>query len=165
MHRRQFIGQRVKRKEDPRFLRGEGNYVDDIRLHGMAHAALLRSPHAHARIRAVHTREALRIPGVLSVITFQDISHLAKPIPTRLASHPSFVSYLQYPLAKEKVRYVGEPVAVVVADSRYVAEDALEAIQADYEPLPAVVDARSAVKTDAVRIHEETAGNLAGNVA
>ena len=163
MRRGGFIGQRVKRKEDPRFLRGEGNYVDDIRLHGMAHAALLRSPHAHARIRAVNTREALRIPGVLSVITFHDIAHLAKPIPMRLEVHPSFVPYLQYPLAKEKVRYVGEPVAVVVADSRYVAEDALESIQTDYEPLPAVVDARSAVKTDAVRIHEETAGNLAGN--
>ena len=125
MRRGGFIGQRVKRKEDPRFLRGEGNYVDDIQLHGMAHAALLRSPHAHARIRAVNTREALRIPGVLSVITFQDISHLAKPIPMRLEVHPSFVPYLQYPLAKETVRYVGEPVAVVVADSRYVAEDGL----------------------------------------
>ena len=162
MRRGGFIGQRVKRKEDPRFLRGEGNYVDDIQLHGMAHAALLRSPHAHARIRAVNTREALRIPGVLSVITFQDISHLAKPIPMRLEVHPSFVPYLQYPLAKETVRYVGEPVAVVVADSRYVAEDALECIQTDYEPLPAVVNTRSAVKTDAVRIHEQTAGNLAG---
>ena len=162
MQRREFIGQRVKRKEDPRFLRGEGNYVGDIQLHGMVHAALLRSPHAHAWIRAVNTQEALRIPGVLSVITFQDISHLAKPIPTRLASHPSFVHYLQYPLAKEKVRYVGEPVAVVVADSRYVAEDALECIQTDYEPLPAVVNTRSAVKADAVRVHEQTAGNLAG---
>ena len=162
MRRGGFIGQRVKRKEDPRFLRGEGNYVDDIQLHGMAHAALLRSPHAHARIRAVNTREALRIPGVLSVITFQDISHLAKPIPMRLEVHPSFVPYLQYPLAKETVRYVGEPVAVVVADSRYVAEDGLECIQTDYEPLPAVVNTRSAVKADAVRIHEQTAGNLAG---
>ena len=162
MRRGGFIGQRVKRKEDPRFLRGEGNYVDDIQLHGMAHAALLRSPHAHARIRAVNTREALRIPGVLSVITFQDISHLAKPIPMRLEVHPSFVPYLQYPLAKETVRYVGEPVAVVVADSRYVAEDGLECIQTDYEPLPAVVNTRSAVKADAVRVHEQTAGNLAG---
>ena len=162
MRRGGFIGQRVKRKEDPRFLRGEGNYVDDIQLHGMAHAALLRSPHAHARIRAVNTQEALRIPGVLSVITFQDISHLAKPIPMRLEVHPSFVPYLQYPLAKETVRYVGEPVAVVVADSRYVAEDALECIQTDYEPLPAVVNTRSAVKADAVRVHEQTAGNLAG---
>ena len=162
MRRGGFIGQRVKRKEDPRFLRGEGNYVDDIQLHGMAHAALLRSPHAHARIRAVNTREALRIPGVLSVITFQDISHMAKPIPMRLEVHPSFVPYLQYPLAKETVRYVGEPVAVVVADSRYVAEDALECIQTDYEPLPAVVNTRSAVKADAVRVHEQTAGNLAG---
>ena len=162
MRRGGFIGQRVKRKEDPRFLRGEGNYVDDIQLHGMAHAALLRSPHAHARIRAVNTQEALRIPGVLSVITFQDISHLAKPIPMRLEVHPSFVPYLQYPLAKETVRYVGEPVAVVVADSRYVAEDGLECIQTDYEPLPAVVNTRSAVKADAVRVHEQTAGNLAG---
>ena len=162
MRRGGFIGQRVKRKEDPRFLRGEGNYVDDIQLHGMAHAALLRSPHAHARIRAVNAREALRIPGVLSVITFQDISHLAKPIPMRLEVHPSFVPYLQYPLAKETVRYVGEPVAVVVADSRYVAEDGLECIQTDYEPLPAVVNTRSAVKADAVRVHEQTAGNLAG---
>ena len=162
MRRGGFIGQRVKRKEDPRFLRGEGNYVDDIQLHGMAHAALLRSPHAHARIRAVNTQEALRIPGVLSVITFQDISHMAKPIPMRLEVHPSFVPYLQYPLAKETVRYVGEPVAVVVADSRYVAEDGLECIQTDYEPLPAVVNTRSAVKADAVRVHEQTAGNLAG---
>ena len=162
MHEGGLIGQRIKRKEDPRFLRGESNFVDDFRLHGMAHAALLRSPHAHAWIRGVNAQETLSIPGVLSVITVNDISHAAKPIPIRLEAHPSFIPYLQYPLAKEKVRYVGEPVAVVVASSRYVAEDALDVIQVNYEPLPAVVDVLKSLDEGAVRIHETTEGNLAG---
>ena len=157
-----LIGRRIKRKEDPRFLRGESNYVGDIKLHGMTHAALLRSPHAHAWIRSVNVQEALRIPEVLNVITFRDISHMARPIPMRLEAHPSFIPYLQYPLAKEKVRYVGEPVAVVVASSRYVAEDALDLIEVNYDPLPAIVDSMRSLDLGAVRIHETTQGNLAG---
>ena len=157
-----LIGQRVRRREDPRFLRGEGQFIDDINLRGMAHVTLLRSPHAHAWIRSVNCREARQLPGVLDIITFADISSLAKPIPMRLEAHPSFLPYLQLPLAAEKVRYVGEPVAAVVAGSRQVAEDALELIQVDYEPLLPIVDVWSALDPVAVPVHEHTESNLAG---
>jgi len=157
-----LIGQRVRRREDPRFLRGEGQFVDDINLRGMAHAALLRSPHAHAWIRSVNCLEARQLPGVLDIITFADIASLAKPIPMRLEAHPSFLPYLQRPLAEVKVRYVGEPVAVVVASSRAVAEDAMELIQVEYEPIPPIVDVSSALGPETTYVHEPTGSNLAG---
>ena len=157
----QFRGRSLRRKEDPRFLRGEGRYLDDIRLHGMVYAAVLRSPHAHARIRNVST-DAARLPGVLAVLTYNDISRLARPIPMRLGAIPSFQPYLQVPLAGQKVRYVGEPIAVVVAGSRYTAEDALDRIDVQYEPLPAVIDLEAAVAPGAMLVHESTSSNVAG---
>jgi aerobic carbon-monoxide dehydrogenase large subunit len=157
-----FMGRSMPRKEDPRLLRGEGTFVDDIRLHGMTYVAVLRSPHAHAWIRNVNTN-ACRLPEVLAVLTFQDIAHFAKPIPMRLEPKASFRQYLQFPLAERKVRYVGEPVAVVVADSRYAAEDALDRIEVEYEPLPAIVDTQAALLPTAGLIHESTSSNLAGS--
>ncbi|MBI4479143.1 MAG: xanthine dehydrogenase family protein molybdopterin-binding subunit [Acidobacteria bacterium] len=156
-----WIGQRVKRREDPRLLRGEGKFVDDIHLYGMLHAAVLRSPYAHGWVRQIKTEAACRLAGVVSVITFRDIAHLARPIPMRLEPTASLRSYLQYPLAKDKVRYVGEPLAVVVATSRYVAEDALDLVEVEYEPLAAAASVPAALGPDAVLIHENTGSNLA----
>jgi aerobic carbon-monoxide dehydrogenase large subunit len=158
----QYIGRSVPRKEDPRLLRGEGTFVDDIQLHGMVHAAILRSPHAHARIRNLNTN-ASGFPEVLTVLTYQDIAGFAKPIPMRLEPTASFRQYLQFPLAARKVRYVGEPVAVVVAGSRYAAEDALDRIEVEYEPLPAVADMPGALAPEASLVHESTSSNLAGS--
>src|SRR5215831_3347380 len=157
----QFRDRSLRRKEDPRFLRGEGRYLDDIRLHRMAYAAVLRSPHAHARICSVNTR-ACRLPEVLAILTYKDISHLARPIPMRLGVVASFQPYLQFPLAAQKVRYVGEPIAVVVAASRYAAEDALDWIEVEYEPLPAIVDIQAALAPGTGLVHESTSSNVAG---
>jgi aerobic carbon-monoxide dehydrogenase large subunit len=157
-----YTGRSVLRKEDPRLLRGEGRFVDDIQLHGMAYAAVLRSPHAHALIRNVNTHAGEQ-SEVLAVLTFQDIERLARPIPMRLEPMASFRQYLQFPLASRKVRYVGEPVAVVVAGSRYAAEDALDRIEVDYEPLPAIADMQSAQAPGANLVHESTSSNLAGS--
>ena len=137
-----YIGAPIRRREDFRLLTGKATFTDDIKLPQMLHAAILRSPHAHARITSIDAARALAIPGVIAVFTFQDIASLAKPIPLRLYPLPGLEHFLQYPLARDKVRYVGEPVAVVVAESRYLAEDALDAMEVTYEPLPAVIDVR-----------------------
>ena len=154
-----YIGAPVRRAEDIRFITGSATYVDDVKVEGLLHAAILRSPHAHARIVAIDTAEARSLPGVAAVYTFEDISDIAKPIPIRMYPLPGLEQYLQYPLAREKVRYVGEPVAVAVAESRYVAEDALEGIDVTYEPLRAVVDMQESLR-DEVLLHEEAGTNL-----
>ena len=156
-----YIGAPIRRKEDLRFLTGRAEYIDDLKLPEMLHAAILRSPHAHARIISIDASQALTITGVRAVYTFNDIAPIAKPIPVRIFELPGLDQYLQFPLAQDKVRYVGEPVAVVVADSRYLAEDAFDAIQVTYEPLPAVADMDQALK-DQVLIHEANSSNLAG---
>ena len=135
-------------------------FVDDIKLPHMLHAAILRSPHAHARLTAIDATRALAIPGVIAVFTFQDIAPLAKPIPVRLYPLPGLEQFLQYPLARCRVRYVGEAVAVVVAESRYLAEDGLDAMDVTYDPLPAVTDVRQALQQEVI-IHEEPGTNLA----
>jgi len=155
-----YIGASIRRREDIRFLTGHATYVDDIKLPHLRHAAILRSPHAHARITAINTAPALAMPGVDAVFTYADIASQAQPIPLRLYPLPGLDQFLQYPLAHEKVRYVGEPVAVVVACNRYVAEDALDAIEVDYEPLPALIDVDQALQ-DEVILHEAQATNLA----
>ncbi len=154
------IGAAMPRQEDVRFLTGRATYVDDIKLTQMRHAAILRSPHAHARILSIDATAALAMPGVDAVFTFADIVACAQPIPVRLYPLPGLEHFLQCPLAQDKVRYVGEPVAVVVASSRYVAEDALEAMAVDYGPLDAVVDVREALR-DQVVLHEAPGTNLA----
>ena len=157
-----YIGSPIKRKEDLRFLTGTAQYIDDVKLPEMLHAAILRSPHPHARITGIDAAEARDLPGVHGVYSFADIAPLAKPIPVRVFNLPGLEDFLQLPLARDKVRYVGEPVAVVVAESRYLAEDALEAIRVDYEPLPPVTDVRQSLE-DQVLVHEDNGTNLAGH--
>jgi carbon-monoxide dehydrogenase large subunit len=134
-----LIGSPVERIEDLRFLRGRGQYVDDLVRDDLLHAAILRSSVAHGRLKGVDTRAALALPGVHAVITAADIGTAIPTIPLRQESSPEFKPFEQPVIAHDKVRYVGEPVAVVLADSAAAAEDALEAISADIESLPAVV--------------------------
>jgi carbon-monoxide dehydrogenase large subunit len=158
----QYIGASIGRQEDFRLLTGEATFVDDVKLPGTLHAAILRSPHAHARIRAIDASKALNIAGVVRVLEFKDIASVAKPIPIRIYALAGLDRYLQLPLARDKVRYVGDPVAMVIAESPYLAEDALEEIEVTYEPLPVVVDIREALR-DKVLIHEENKSNLASH--
>ena len=153
------IGRSMRRKEDQRLLTGRGKYAADFRLPGMVHGAVLRSPHAHARLGTIRTKAALDLPGVVAVVTAQDLGDIGR-IPVRLGPRPSIVACLQPPLARDKVRYVGEPVAFVVAENRYVAEDALELLEVAYEPLPTVADARTAVERAAPMLHEAIDGNV-----
>lgn len=157
---RTYIGAPITRQEDVRFLTGRATFVDDIKLPHMLHAAILRSPQAHARISAIDTSPALALPGVVAVFTFQDILSYAQTIPIRLYPLPGLERFLQYPLARHTVRYVGEAVAVAIATSRYVAEDALDAILVTYEPLPVVVDVQTALR-DEVLVHAEQGTNVA----
>lgn len=151
-----WIGKSIKRVEDPRFLRGKGRYIDDIRLPNMAHAAILRSPYAHARIVKIDTSAAEQLPGVYKVVTGKDVAERMGPLPT-FAVGPIY----QHAIAVEKVRHVGEAVAAVIAENRYIAEDACELIQVEYEPLPAVVDPFKAMEPGAPLVHEELETNVA----
>src|SRR5581483_9901813 len=126
------------------------------------HAYILRSPLAHARIVSLDCSVAGRHPGVHAVVAAGDLPPDLPAIPTRMFTDGSLDEYLQHPLARDVVRYAGEPVAVVVADSRYAAEDAAELIEVDYEPLPVVLEPDLALKPEAPRVHERTAGNRAG---
>lgn len=165
-----YVGSSVRRVEDPILLRGSGTFVADVRRPGMVHAAVLRSPEAHAEILGLDLAGALSMPGVVDAVAFREISGVP-PIPMRLAHHPELTRALQYPLADRKVRYVGEPVAVVVAESRYLAEDALAMIDVEYGPLDVVVDADHATADGAPALHDDVPGNVvlrfsqeAGNV-
>src|SRR5262245_56534960 len=155
-----YVGRPIKRREDFRFITGRATYVDDIKLPKMLHGAILRSPRAHARIRSIDAANALKLPGVVKVFTFQDLGALAVPVPIRMYQLPGLEAHLQPLLAHEKVRYVGEPVALAVAESRYVAEDALDNIEVEYEDLPAVVDVYEALK-DHILLREDTGSNRA----
>ena len=156
-----YIGAPLRRREDVRFVTGQGQYLDDVRLPGMLHAAILRSPHAHARVRGIDASAALALEGVFAVFTHADMAELMKPIPMRVFPLPGLDNYLQTPLSADIVRHAGEAVAVVVAESRYLAEDALDVIEVDYEPLPAVANVSDAL-TDAVVVHPANGTNLAG---
>jgi aerobic carbon-monoxide dehydrogenase large subunit len=154
-----LVGARVARREDPRLLTGQGSYVDDHRPARMLYAAFLRSPHAHARIRRLDASAALALPGVAAVLTGEDITRSSKPV--RAASKTPNVKTTSYPpLALGKVRHVGEAVAMVAAESRYVAEDAVERIVVDYEPLPVVRDVESALDPASPVLHDEAETNL-----
>ncbi|MBI2494643.1 MAG: xanthine dehydrogenase family protein molybdopterin-binding subunit, partial [Candidatus Rokubacteria bacterium] len=134
-----LVGARVPRVEDPRLLTGQGSYVDDHRPARMLYAAFLRTPHAHARIARIDAAAALALPGVAAVLTGQDLARECKPV--RAVSRMPDYKVTSFPaLAQGKVRYTGEAVAMVAAESRYLAEDALERVVVDYEPLPAVGD-------------------------
>ncbi len=163
-----LVGQSVRRNEDPRLLTGRAQFVDDVHLPGMLHAAFLRSEHAHAVLRDVDLTRARAHPGVIACFSAEDLGDYWQPGPLLVPPPPIeglvFHAATQVPLAKGKVRYVGEPIAVVIADSRYIAEDALELIDLDLEPLPAVVDLEAALGADAPRIHEQLTSNLAAHV-
>ena len=156
-----YIGAPIRRGEDVRFLTGKATFIDDVKLPGMLYAAVLRSPHAHARIGSVDVSEALKLTGVVGVLTFADLPAGVKPIPLRMYQLDGLDRFLQYPLARGKVAYVGEPVALVVAVDRYVAEDGADLIEVEYEPLPVVADVEAALRGDVV-IHEEQGTNVAG---
>ena len=139
------VGASVRRAEDPRILTGAGRYVDDIVLPGMLHAAFLRSTYAHARITGVDASAARALPGVVAVYTGDEVRSMTQPIVpgTAVGMHlmPGLKTPTFFALATDKVRFVGDPVALVVAESRYVAEDAIDLIDVEYDPLPPVVDA------------------------
>jgi CO/xanthine dehydrogenase Mo-binding subunit len=150
----------VRRREDPRLITGAGEFVDDLRVPGCLHAAMLRTPHAHARIRAIDVAAARRAPGVVGVFVASDLGAAGEPMPI-YAPHPALpVPCKIRPLAAGRVRFVGEPVAVVIADDVYRAHDALDLIRVEYEPLPAVVDVEAALAPGAPILHEEIGSNV-----
>jgi aerobic carbon-monoxide dehydrogenase large subunit len=162
------VGERIKRNEDPRLLTGRALFVDDIELPDMVHVAFVRSPHAHARLLGIDASRALEREGVIAVYTAEDLGDYWQPGPLLVPPPPVegmiFHQRSQVPLAKGKVRHPGEPVALVVAVSRYVAEDAVEDIIVDYEPLPAVVNLEKALEPGASLVHEDVGTNLAAYV-
>jgi carbon-monoxide dehydrogenase large subunit len=158
-----LVGSPVERVEDARFLRGRGEYVADLSRDNLLHAVVLRSAVAHGRIRSIDAAAALARPGVRAVITAADIGAPVPKIPMRLEPMPDFKRFEQPVIADGKVRYVGEPVAVVVADSAAIAEDALEAVAVDIEPLPPVAD-RDAARGGDTLLFEAIGSNLAGTL-
>jgi carbon-monoxide dehydrogenase large subunit len=155
------MGASIGRNEDQRLLRGKGTYTSDIRLPNLARAALLRSPHACARINRLDVSAARAAPGVLAVWTFADIAAVAKQFP-QVQPHPALQSRMPYPLVPDLVRYAGEPVAIVAAENAYQAEDALDLIDIEYEPLPAAVDTEASLHDTAPRVHDDLPNNFAG---
>ena len=152
------LGHSVRRKEDDRFIRGKGTYVDDVKLPGMLHLALLRSPLAHARITSIDPSGALATPGVVAVITGRDLAA------HNLAWMPTLSGDTQAVLALDKVLFQGQEVAAVVATDPYVAADALEGIEVDYEPLPPVVDPKRALDPDAPLLREDKEGQTSNHI-
>ncbi len=157
--RPKMVGQRIKRTEDPRLLAGVGRYVDDITPQGTLHIAIRRSDEPHARILSIDVGEAFSVPGVVAIFDATDLEGDLKPaVPT--SKMKNYYATPIWPLARGKVRYVGEPVVAVVAESRYAAEDALEHISIDYESLPFAIRQTDAVAEDAPLLHEEAGTNV-----
>jgi carbon-monoxide dehydrogenase large subunit len=164
-----LFGQRILRTEDPRLLRGEALFIDDFVFPDTLHVAIVRSMHAHAAQLRVDVAAARAFPGVTAVYTADDLGALMKPGPVLVPPPPipgsTFNARTQTPLAKGKLRFVGEPIAVIVASSRYVAEDAAELVVVDADPLPAVVDLEAALAPNAPLVHDDLPSNLAAHVA
>lgn len=162
------LGERIPRNEDARLLTGQALFVDDVDLPQMLHAAFVRSPHAHARLGKIDTSAARQHAGVVAVYTAEDLGDYWRPGPLLVPPPPIkgavFNQRTQVPLAKGKVRHVGEPVALVIAESRYLAEDAAVDVVVDYEPLTAVVDLEAALKPGSVHIHDDLGANIAAQV-
>ncbi|MEE8356673.1 MAG: xanthine dehydrogenase family protein molybdopterin-binding subunit [Anaerolineales bacterium] len=163
------IGKRVKRVEDPRLLTGQALFVGDVNLPDMLHAAFFRSDYAHANIISIDIQTALEIPGVVAIYTADDMGDAWEPGPPLVSPPPTlenvvFHSRRQVPLVKEKVKHAGEIIAVVVAETRYIAEDAVEEILVDFEPLPAVVDLEKCMEADSVLVHDDLDSNLAAHL-
>ena len=166
-----YIGRSIPRREDRRLLTGRGQFIADLELPHMLHAVFVRSPLAHARIKAVDLSRAAALPGVASVLSGAEFAQLLPPVPdtqlplprkwTSLVDH-KFINPQQPLLAHDKVRHVGEAVAVIVANNRYTAEDAAQLVELDLEPLPTVLDPHAALRADAPILHERFGTNLIG---
>ncbi len=157
-----MFGSGIRRREDPRLITGRASYTDDIRLPGTVHAAILRSPYAHANITSIDTSAAACQPGVIAVYTGADIEGHLNPIPCAWHIPDSNLIMPDHPaIAKDKVRYVGDAVAVVVAENRYQAEDALEHIDVDYEPLDATINPKASTMEGAPQVHDDVPNNIA----
>src|SRR5438477_5715554 len=155
-----LFGKSIKRREDPRLVTGKGNFVDDLKIPFTTHAAFVRSPHAHARIGKIDSTAARKVPGVLAVYTGKDlVAGGVKPIPVGWLL-PNIKVPAHYPLAVDKARHMGEPVAVVIAETPYAARDAAELVEVDYDVLQAVPDAVDALKRGAPPVHDDAPGNV-----
>ena len=155
-----LVGASPKRKEDGRFVAGRGRYLDDLRAPGLLHVALVRSPHAHAQVLAIDRQAAVALPGVVAVLTLDDLPELAASVPP-LVPEPKGRAYVHPVLAGKKVRHAGEVVAIVVATDAYVAADGVERVVVQWEPLPAVVSPETATAPGAPRVNDEWPDNLA----
>ena len=162
-----LMGARVKRVEDPKLLTGRGKFLDDITLPGMVEVAFVRSPYGHAKIRSIDTGEARQSPGVLAILAGEEAAHQARPLQAKLHEAPGLEQLARaykiadwYPLALGQVRYVGEAVVAVVAENRYLAEDAAEKVVVDYEPLAVVADVEKALQPDAPLLYENWGDNV-----
>jgi len=155
LHLHDGIGAAVPRVGAKRLVQGQARYCDDIELPRMVHVCFLRSPYAHARILSIDTKVASAMPGVVSVLTGADLRAHCKPFLGVLNHLPGMVSAPQWPLALETVRWQGEPVVMIAAQTRALAEDALAMVEVDWEPLEAVVDPEAALAQDATAIHPE----------
>src|SRR5258706_3849493 len=164
-----LFGKSIKRREDPRFITGRGNYVDDVKLAGMTYAAFVRSPHAHARIKAIDVAAAKAHPGVVAVFTGKDMTGVnSLPCGWDLRKEkgvPGVVEDLamvpHMPLTSDVARHVGDPVAVVIADSQDAAQDAAEKVKVSWEPLPSVTATDKAIASGAPKVHDVPTGNVA----
>lgn len=155
-----YVGKSMKRVEDPRFIQGQGRYVANLKIYGMTHAAIKRSPYPHAKINSINTAAAEALEGVIAVFTGKDLAAAGvNPIPCGFTP-PGIKLPPHHALAIDRVRHVGDGVAVVIAESAYIAYDALDLIEVDYEPLPAVVDAKAAAQPGAPQVHDEVPNNL-----
>ncbi len=157
-----MVGTPIKRREDPRLITGQATYVDDIKLLGMLHMAVLRSPYGHARINSINTDAARKLPGVVAVYTSADlkgkVGNIAIAVPL---GHIAEGMGGRGPLAEAKVRFYGDPVAAVIAETPYIARDALDLIEVDYEPLPAIIDVEKAMQPGAPLLYEQFGTNVA----
>jgi carbon-monoxide dehydrogenase large subunit len=158
------VGAALRRKEDARLVAGRGRYLDDLRVSGMLHLGVVRSPYAHARILKVDRAEASRCAGVVGVFTVEDLPELASSVPP-LVLAPRLRAYRHPLLAGEKVRHVGEAIAALVADDPYRMVDAVERVVVEYEPLPVASTPGVALSRDAPLVHDEWPDNLAGRSA
>src|SRR5512144_843865 len=159
------IGASVVRKEDKRFITGKGRYVDDIKRVGLTYAHFVRSPHAHAKVKGIDSAAAMKMPGVIAVLTGSEL--VADKVGNLIcgwaitSKDGSPMKMGQWPaMAPETVRFVGQAVAVVIAETKNQARDAAEAVVVDYEELPAVPDIRAAIKPGAPQLHPEAPGNV-----
>src|SRR5512146_2430518 len=156
-----LLGASIKRREDPRFITGKGNYTDDLKLPGMTYAAFVRSPHSHARIGAIDTAKARAYPGVVAVFTGKDMTGVnSLPCGWDLRKDKNIPGVVQdlvmpphMPLASDEARHVGDPVAIVIAESQVAALDGAELVVVDWEPLPAVTNTDRAAQPGAVQVH------------